>query len=64
MPRESVPGSQSHSGGGGEVEIPSPRRESNPRTPIVWSIAQRYTERVTYGKFHKIAYITCLPIFA
>jgi hypothetical protein len=24
-------------------KIPSPRRESNPRTPIVQSIAQRYT---------------------
>jgi hypothetical protein len=26
-------------------KIPSPRRESNPRTPIVQSIAQRYTDR-------------------
>jgi hypothetical protein len=25
-------------------KIPSPRRESNPRTPIVQPIAQRYTE--------------------
>jgi hypothetical protein len=27
-----------------ERKIPSPRRESNPRTPIVQSVAQRYTE--------------------
>jgi hypothetical protein len=26
-------------------KIPSPRRESNPRTPIVQSVAQRYTDR-------------------
>jgi hypothetical protein len=25
-------------------KIPSPRRESNPRTPIVQSVAQRYTD--------------------
>jgi hypothetical protein len=25
-------------------KIPSPRRESNPRTPTVQSIAQRYTD--------------------
>jgi hypothetical protein len=25
-------------------EIPSPRRESNPRTPIVQPVAQRYTD--------------------
>jgi hypothetical protein len=25
-------------------EIPSPRRESNPRTPIVQHVAQRYTD--------------------
>jgi hypothetical protein len=27
-------------------KIPSPRRESNPRTPIVRPVAQRYTDRV------------------
>jgi hypothetical protein len=26
-------------------KIPSPRRESNPRTPIVLPVAQRYTDR-------------------
>jgi hypothetical protein len=26
-------------------KIPSPRRESNPRTPIVQPVAQRYTDR-------------------
>jgi hypothetical protein len=25
-------------------KIPSPRRESNPRTPIVQAVAQRYTD--------------------
>jgi hypothetical protein len=25
-------------------KIPSPRRESNPRSPIVQSVAQRYTD--------------------
>jgi hypothetical protein len=25
-------------------KIPSPRRESNPRTPIVQPVAQRYTD--------------------
>jgi hypothetical protein len=28
-------------------KIPSPRRESNPRTPIVQPVAQRYTKRFT-----------------
>jgi hypothetical protein len=27
-----------------ERKIPSPRRESNPRTPIVKPVAQRYTD--------------------
>jgi hypothetical protein len=26
-----------------KVKIPSPRRESNPRTPIIQPVAQRYT---------------------
>jgi hypothetical protein len=37
-------GFQSRSVRGGEEKIPSPRRESNPRTPIVQPVAQRYTE--------------------
>jgi hypothetical protein len=28
-----------------KIKIPSPHRESNPRTPIVQPIAQRYTDR-------------------
>jgi hypothetical protein len=28
-------------------KIPSPRRESNPRTPIVQPVAQRYTDFLT-----------------
>jgi hypothetical protein len=36
-------GPQSRSGRGGEEKIPSPRRESNPRTPIVQPVAHRYT---------------------
>jgi hypothetical protein len=28
-------------------KIPSPRRESNPRTPIVQPVAQRYTDWAT-----------------
>jgi hypothetical protein len=37
---------QSRSGRGGEEKIsqPSPRRESNPGTPIVQPVAQRYTD--------------------
>jgi hypothetical protein len=34
---------QSRSVPGGEKIIPSPRRESNPRNPIVHSVVQRYT---------------------
>jgi hypothetical protein len=30
-------------------KIPSPRRESNPRTPIVQSVAQRYTDWAING---------------
>jgi hypothetical protein len=37
-------GTQSSSGRGGEETIPNPRRESNPRTPIVQPVAQRYTD--------------------
>jgi hypothetical protein len=37
-------GTQSRSGHGGEEKIPSPHRESNPRTPIVQPVAQRYTD--------------------
>jgi hypothetical protein len=32
-------GTQSRSGRGGEEKIPSPRRESNPRTPVVHPVA-------------------------
>jgi hypothetical protein len=28
-------------------KIPSPRRESNPRAPIVQPVAQRYTDAIT-----------------
>jgi hypothetical protein len=37
-------GPQSRSGHGGEEKIPSSRRESNPRTPIVQPVAQRYVQ--------------------
>jgi hypothetical protein len=33
-------------------KIPSPLRESNPRTPIVQPVAQRYTEFNSYTKLH------------
>jgi hypothetical protein len=36
-------GLQSRSGRGGEEKNSQPRRESNPRTPIVQPVAQRYT---------------------
>jgi hypothetical protein len=40
-------GPQSHSGRGGEEKISSPLpRESNPRTPIDQTVAQRYTDWV------------------
>jgi hypothetical protein len=37
-------GPQSRSGRGGEEKNFQPRRESNPRTPIVQPVAQRYTD--------------------
>jgi hypothetical protein len=37
-------GPQSRSGRGGEDKIPSPCRKSNPRTPIVQPLGQRYTD--------------------
>jgi hypothetical protein len=37
-------GAQSCSGRGVKRKIPSPRRESNPKTPIVHPVAQRYTD--------------------
>jgi hypothetical protein len=52
-PRERTPGTLWIAGwvGPGAVldavvkrKVPSPRRESNPRTPIVQSVAQRYTD--------------------
>jgi hypothetical protein len=36
-------GPQSHSGRGGEEKNSQPRRNSNPRTPTVQPVAQRYT---------------------
>jgi len=35
-------GAQSRSGRGGEEKNSQPRRESNPRTPTVQPVAQRY----------------------
>jgi hypothetical protein len=35
---------QSRSGRGCEEKIPSPRRDSNSRTPIVQPVAERYTD--------------------
>jgi hypothetical protein len=37
-------GPQTRSGRGGEEKNSQPRRESNPRTPIVQPVAQRYTD--------------------
>jgi hypothetical protein len=31
-------------------KIPSPRRESNPKTPIVLSVAQRYAYKILFAK--------------
>jgi hypothetical protein len=54
-PRERAPGTHWIGGWVGpravlyavvERKIPSPRRESNPRTPIFQPVAQRYTETV------------------
>jgi hypothetical protein len=53
-PRERAPGTQCIGGWVGpravrdamvKREIPSPRQESNPRTPIVQPVAQRYTDK-------------------
>jgi hypothetical protein len=43
-------------------KIPSPRRESNPRTPIVQPVSQLYTDRAImdltlYGKYINDFYI-------
>jgi hypothetical protein len=47
-------GPQSRSGRGVKRKIPSSRRESNPRTPIVKSIVQRYTDTVLmYLRFYE-----------
>jgi hypothetical protein len=47
-------GPQSRSGRGGEEKIPSHRRESNRRTPIVQAVAQRYTEpTLMYARMRK-----------
>jgi hypothetical protein len=40
-------GPQSLSRRGGEEKNSQPRRESNPRTPIVQIVAQRYTTELT-----------------
>jgi hypothetical protein len=42
--KEPLGGPQSRSGRGGEEKNSQPRRESNPRTPIVQHVAQRYTD--------------------
>jgi hypothetical protein len=34
-------------------KIPSPRRESNPRTPIIQPLAQRYTDWAITAVLHK-----------
>jgi hypothetical protein len=49
-------GPQSRSGRGGEEKISQPRRESNSRTPIIQSVAQRYSDWAT------TALIVCLYI--
>jgi hypothetical protein len=36
-------------------EIPSPRRKSNPRTPIVQPVAQRYTETVFFNNLFPLS---------
>jgi hypothetical protein len=36
-------------------KIPSPRRESNPRTPLVQPVAQRYTDEFSVKYFFYIA---------
>jgi hypothetical protein len=46
-PRETAPGTHWIGGWVGHravLDAPSPRRESNPRTPIVQPVAQRYTD--------------------
>jgi hypothetical protein len=44
-------GPQSRSERGGEEKNSQPRRESNPRTPIVQHVAQRYTTELLSLKF-------------
>jgi hypothetical protein len=49
-------------------KIPSHRRESNPRTPIVQPVAQRYTDWaitgiIWYGLLFKIVFLVRTPVF-
>jgi hypothetical protein len=39
--------------------IPRPRRQSNPRTPNVQPIAQRYTDRAIAAHLHVLVLIVC-----
>jgi hypothetical protein len=48
---------QSSSGCGGEEKNSQPRRESSPRTPIVQSVAQRYTDWVIIVPKQTVLYI-------
>jgi hypothetical protein len=60
IPRERVSGTHWIGGWAGpravldavvKRKIPSPQRESNPRTPIVQPVAQRYTDRAITALF-------------
>jgi hypothetical protein len=49
-------GPQSRSGRGGEEKNSKPPQESNPRTPIVQPVAQRYTDWAITALFHGTGY--------
>jgi hypothetical protein len=56
-PRDRAPGSYWVGSWMGTVvkrKIPNPRRESNPRTPIVQPVAQHYTAWAIDGYGHKL----------
>jgi hypothetical protein len=46
-----------------KIKIPSPRRESIPRTPIVQSVAQRYTDWTITALYIFRVYLKTYPVY-
>jgi hypothetical protein len=54
-------GPQSRTGRGGEEKNSQPRRESNPRTPIIQPVAQRYTDLAITALGYMITFCKDVP---